>query len=164
MDENLNNELSARESVWDYPRPPAVEDVAQRIKIIFNDEIIVDSNNAKRVLETSHPPVYYIPKEDIKAGTLQAAAGRSWCEWKGEAHYYDVRVGNRTAKKAAWYYPDPTPEYAQIKDYVAFYASKMDACFVGDERVKAQAGDFYGGWITSNLDGPFKGGPGTVSW
>lgn len=152
------------ESVWDYPRPPAVEDVHQRIRIIFNGELMVDSQNAKRVLETSHPPVYYIPLEDIKANTLQAISGRSWCEWKGEARYYDVQVGDQKAPKAAWYYPNPVPEYAEIKDYVAFYANKMEACFVGQERVAAQAGSFYGGWITANIQGPFKGGPGTAGW
>lgn len=164
MNNKHTTQLTERESVWDYPRPPAVEDVPQRIKIVFNGEIIVDSQNAKRVLETSHPPTYYIPLEDIKPETLQPASARTWCEWKGEARYYDVVEGERTAEKAAWFYPNPTPDYAEIKDQVAFYASKMDACFVEDERVKPQPGDFYGGWITSSIDGPFKGSPGTSGW
>ena len=157
-------QLVERESVWDYPRPPAVEEVPQRIKIVFNGQIIADSRNAKRVLETSHPPTYYIPMEDIKPEALQPAPARTWCEWKGEARYYDVLIGDRIAERAAWYYPNPVPDYAEIKDHVAFYASKMEACFVGDERVKPQPGAFYGGWITSNIDGPFKGGPGTSGW
>lgn len=159
-----SNQAMPRESVWDYPRPPAVEVVPQRIRVVFNGETIVDTQKATRVLETSHPPVYYIPPTEVKPGVLQPAAGRSWCEWKGQAAYYDVRAGDRTAKKAAWYYPDPTPGFAQIKGYVAFYPSKMDACFVGDEQAEAQEGDFYGGWITSNLQGPFKGAWGTLGW
>jgi uncharacterized protein (DUF427 family) len=164
MDENSTASSTQPESVWDYPRPPAVEDVPHRIKVVFNGEVIVDSQAAKRVLETSHPPVYYIPPADIKPGVLQAASGKTWCEWKGEASYYDVVVGDRTAAKAAWYYPNPAPSYAEIKDYVAFYASKMDACYVGDERARAQEGSFYGGWITANITGPFKGAPGTRGW
>ncbi len=164
MNETITEQAAERESVWDYPRPPAVEGVPQRIKIVFNGEIIVDSQNAKRVLETSHPPTYYIPLEDIKTEVLQASTRKTWCEWKGEAGYYDVLIGDRRAENAAWYYPNPLPDYAEIKGYVAFYASKMEACFVGDERVEPQRGGFYGGWITSNLDGPFKGDPGTVGW
>jgi uncharacterized protein (DUF427 family) len=164
MKNKHTTQLIERESVWDYPRPPAVEDVPQRIKIVFNGQIIVDSQNAKRVLETSHPPTYYIPLEDIKPEALQPAPGKTWCEWKGEARYYDVLIGDLIAESAAWYYPNPVPDYAEIKDHVAFYASKMEACFVGDERVKPQPGAFYGGWITANIDGPCKGGPGTSGW
>ena len=153
-----------KESVWDYPRPPALEKVKQVIKVIFNDEIITESWNAKRVLETSHPPVYYVPLEDIKPGALRLAAGKSWCEWKGQASYYDVVVKDKTALKAAWFYPNPVKKYNLIKDHVAFYPSKMDGCYVGEEQVTVQEGDFYGGWITSNIVGPFKGGPGTASW
>jgi uncharacterized protein (DUF427 family) len=156
MNEKSITQLTDRESVWDYPRPPAIEDVPERIKIIFNDEIIVDSKNTKRVLETSHPPTYYIPSKDIKPESLQHTPDRSWCEWKGEARYFDVVIGNQTAEKAAWFYPNPTPGFTEIKDHVAFYASKMDVCFVGNERVKPQPGGFYGGWITSKLNGPFK--------
>lgn len=164
MNEKPAIEESERESVWAYPRPPAVEDVPQQIKIVFNGESIVNSQHAKRVLETSHPPTYYIPLKDIKTEVLQPATRRTWCEWKGEALYYDVVIGDQTAKNAAWFYPNPKLDYAEIKDHVAFYASKMDACFVGDERVEAQKGTFYGGWITSNIDGPFKGGQGTEGW
>jgi uncharacterized protein (DUF427 family) len=164
MNEKLTTKLTELESVWDYPRPPAVENVPQRIKIVFNGQIIVDSQNAKRVLETSHPPTYYVPLEDIKPETLKPAPARTWCEWKGEARYYDVIIGDRIAESAAWFYPNPAPDYAEIKDHVAFYASKMEACFVGDELVKPQPGAFYGGWITPKIDGPFKGGPGTSGW
>jgi len=164
MNEKPAIEQSERESVWAYPRPPAVEDVPQQIKIVFNGESIVNSQNAKRVLETSHPPTYYIPFEDIKPEALQPATRRTWCEWKGEARYYDVVIGDQTAKNAAWFYPNPNLDYLEIEDYVAFYASKMDACFVGNERVEAQKGTFYGGWITSNIDGSYKGGPGTEGW
>jgi len=101
---------------------------------------------------------------DIKPGTLHPTSERSWCEWKGEARYYDVLVSGQRAQKAAWYYPNPVSEYAEIKNYVAFYANKMEACFVDNERVDAQAGSFYGGWITANIQGPFKGGPGTAGW
>lgn len=144
------------ESVWDYPRPPVVEDVPQTVKIIFNDEVIVESKSAKRVLETSHPPVYYIPLEDIKSGILKPASRKTWCEWKGQASYYDIESGEIKETSAAWYYPKPNPGFEEVKDYVAFYASKMEACFVGEEQVIPQEGDFYGGWITSNLSGPFK--------
>jgi uncharacterized protein (DUF427 family) len=164
MLEKIQSNFNKRESVWDYPRPPAVEDVSQRIKIVFNGQLIVDSQNAKRVLETSHPPTYYIPIEDIKPDILKPSSKGTYCEWKGEARYYDVVVGDLTAKNAAWFYPNPVSKYEEIKDYVAFYANKMEACYVGDERIKPQDGNFYGGWITSNLDGPFKGGRGTVGW
>jgi uncharacterized protein (DUF427 family) len=152
------------ESVWDYPRPPVVEDVSHQIRIFFNRELIVDTQLAKRVLETSHPPTYYIPPQAVRDGVLQPSARVTWCEWKGQASYYDVRVGGRTAAEGAWYYPDPAPEFAAIKGYIAFYAHKMDACYVADQLVKAQEGGFYGGWITPNISGPFKGGPGTKGW
>ena len=115
-DPNLQN--TGAESVWDYPRPPVVEDVHQRIMIFFNGEMIVNSSNAKRVLETSHPPTYYIPLEDIKPKVLQSARGGTWCEWKGQAQYYDVVIGNQLASRAAWYYPKPKRDYLEIKDYV----------------------------------------------
>lgn len=153
-----------QESVWDYPRPPRMEDVEARVEVRFGGETVADTTRAKRVLETSHPPVYYVPPEDIRAEFLRPAEGGSWCEWKGRASYYDVAVGDRVAEKAAWYYPDPTPPFGDLKRYVAFYPSKMEACFVGGERVRAQEGDFYGGWVTPEIVGPFKGGPGTWGW
>ncbi len=153
-----------QESVWDYPRPPRVEDVPPRLQVIFNGVTIADTRTAKRVLETSHPPTYYLPQEDVRMEYLTEEAGGSYCEWKGRARYYTVAVGQRKAERAAWSYPDPRPGYRAIKDHIAFYAGPMDACTVDGERVEPQPGGFYGGWITANIVGPFKGGPGTMGW
>ena len=153
-----------QESVWEYPRPPCVEDYSGLIRVVVGDWTIAASTNGKRVLETSHPPVYYFPPSDIDADCLLATSMRTWCEWKGSAHYYDVVVPGRRLRQAAWYYPEPHPSFTELAGYVAFYPSKMDACYVGQERVQAQAGDFYGGWITANIVGPFKGAPGTFGW
>ena len=153
-----------QESVWDYPRPPRLEDSDKHIQVIFNGEIIAETCRAKRVLETSHPPVYYIPPEDINMGFLKPASRQSWCEWKGQAHYYSVNVAGQEAARAAWTYPHPTAGFEALRNYVAFYPGQMEACYVAGERVQAQAGDFYGGWITGNIVGPFKGGPGTMGW
>ncbi len=153
-----------QESVWDYPRPPRLEDTERHITIDYGGETIADTKRAKRVLETSHPPVYYIPPEDIRTEFLSAVPGTSFCEWKGLASYYDLEVGERMISKAAWYYPEPTEPFRSIRDFVAFYPSKMDRCTVDGEVVRAQAGDFYGGWITSDIVGPFKGEPGTGFW
>lgn len=153
-----------QESVWDYPRPPRLEDTDKHIQIIFNGIAIVDTRNAKRVLETSHPPSYYIPPEDIKIEYLIQTPQSSFCEWKGLAVYYSVRVGDKEAQNIAWFYPNPTPNFASIKDHVAFYAHPMDVCYVDGERVTPQPGNFYGGWITSDIVGPFKGIPGSWGW
>lgn len=153
-----------QESVWDYPRPPALESVEERIRVVFNDTPIADTTGAYRVLETSHPPVYYLPPSDIQMDHLTRTNRRTMCEFKGQAVYYDLTVGDRTARHAAWGYPNPTDRFTPMTDYLAFYASKVDACFVGDEQAYAQEGDFYGGWITEDIVGPFKGGPGTVGW
>lgn len=153
-----------QESVWDYPRPPRVEPTASLVRVVFNGLTIAETKRAMRVLETSHPPVYYIPPDDVRREFLTETARRSFCEFKGSARYWTVIVGERTAVDAAWSYPDPTSDFAQLAGYLAFYASRVDACFVAGERVKAQPGGFYGGWITSDVVGPFKGGPGTVGW
>lgn len=153
-----------QESVWDYPRPPKLETFNGSIKIIFNSEIIYENNTAFRILETSHPPTYYLPVEQFKSGVLIPIPGSSYCEFKGKANYYDIKVNDKTAHKAAWYYPKPNPVYAPIANFVSVYAHMMDACYVNDELVQAQEGDFYGGWITSNIVGPFKGGAGTWGW
>lgn len=153
-----------QESVWDYPRPPRLEQTERRVQVIFQGITIADTKQAARVLETSHPPVYYIPPDDIALQYLSSADGHSWCEWKGQAHYYAVTVNGQQMQNAAWYYPQPTPAFASIANYVAFYPSKMDACYVAGELVQAQSGDFYGGWITSEIVGPFKGGVGTWGW
>jgi uncharacterized protein (DUF427 family) len=138
--------------------------VAKPIQVIFNGAIIADTRRAKRVLETSHPPVYYLPPEDIHLAYLSPGNGRSWCEWKGQARYYTVTVADKQAVNVGWYYPDPTPPFVTIKDHVAFYAGPMDACLVGGEKVRPQPGHFYGGWITSDIVGPFKGEMGTDGW
>ncbi len=153
-----------QESVWDYPRPPRLEKSKQHIRIIFNGVTLADTQAALRVLETSHPPVYYLPPDDITMEALIPTARPSFCEWKGQARYYTVRVGDRQVENAAWFYASPTPAFAALQNYVAFYPSQMDACYVDDEQVQAQPGDFYGGWITRAIVGPFKGEPGTRGW
>ena len=153
-----------QESVWDYPRPPRLEDTDAHIQIIFGGVVIADSRRAKRVLETSHPPVYYLPPEDVRLDFFAPAPGQSYCEWKGVASYYTITVAGKTAAQAAWYYADPTPAFVPLQNYIAVYPSRMDSCTVDDEVVTAQPGDFYGGWITSNIVGPFKGDPGTMGW
>ncbi len=153
-----------QESVWDYPRPPRLERTDRQIQVVFNNVVIADSRRAWRVLETSHPPVYYIPPEDINIQHLKEATGGSWCEWKGQASYYDVVSGEQVAKRAAWYYDRPAPAFRQIKDHVAFYPWAMDECLVDGESVRPQPGEFYGGWITDDIVGPFKGEPGTSGW
>ncbi len=153
-----------QESVWDYPRPPKLEDSAKHVQIIFNGIAIADSRNAKRVLETSHPPVYYIPPSDVKMEYLQPTTRSTFCEWKGQAGYYTIAVGEKKAPYAAWFYPQPTPGFIGIKDYIAFYPSMMDACYLDEEQVQPQPGDFYGGWVTKDIVGPFKGAAGTWGW
>ncbi|MCW6511393.1 DUF427 domain-containing protein [Lichenifustis flavocetrariae] len=153
-----------QESVWDYPRPPRLETVHDDIRIIFAGVEIARTQAAFRVLETSHPPVYYLPPSAFQPDALVPASGGSFCEWKGRAVYFDVAAGGRRAERAAWAYPDPTSDFAAIRDFVAVYLGKMDACFVGAEKVLPQPGGFYGGWITSNIVGPFKGDPGTQGW
>lgn len=156
--------LDWQESVWDYPRPPRIEDFGKKIKIIFGGEVIAETFRAKRVLETSHPPVYYIPPEDVKKEYLSPAGNNSYCEWKGEASYFHLTVGDKIVRYACWYYPDPVPKFSELKNYLAFYPGKMDECYVDGERVTPQPGRFYGGWITKNIVGPFKGEEGSENW
>ncbi|NEQ30086.1 MAG: DUF427 domain-containing protein [Leptolyngbya sp. SIO4C5] len=153
-----------QESVWDYPRPPKLEASNKHIQVVFNGITVADTHRAQRVLETSHPPVYYIPPADIQLEHLQPTSGSSFCEWKGRAAYYTLSVGDRQVENVAWYYPEPTPRFQAIQNYVAFYPAKVDACYVDGEQVQAQQGDFYGGWITPDIVGPFKGGTGTWGW
>jgi uncharacterized protein (DUF427 family) len=152
-----------RENVQSYPRPPALEPVAARIVIHLGRQVIVDTLAALRVLETHHAPTYYVPAADVSA-VMQLVSGQSFCEWKGAANYFDVIAGDKTAKRAAWAYNDPAPRFRPLAGYFAFYAGMMDACFVADEKVIPQPGDFYGGWVTSNLDGIPKGARGTEHW
>ncbi|NNJ09926.1 DUF427 domain-containing protein [Chloroflexales bacterium ZM16-3] len=153
-----------QESVWDYPRPPRIEPVNRQIRIIFNGVEIANTRRAFRALETSHPPGYYLPPDDIQMQYLHRTARSSLCEWKGRAAYYTLTVGERSVKDVAWCYPQPTADFAPLAGYVSFYAGPMDACYVGDELVTPQPGEFYGGWITSEIVGPFKGGPGSWGW
>lgn len=151
-------------SVWDFPRPPALESVTEPLRVVFAGTVVAETDAGYRVCETSHAPAYYFPPADVRFDHLEAAAGASFCEWKGVASYRDVVVGDVRAERAAWSYPEPTGAFGPIRDYVAFYAASMEACFVGDEEVSPMDGDFYGGWITSDLSGPFKGAPGTRHW
>lgn len=153
-----------QESVWDYPRPPRLEEFRKPIQVIFNGVEIVNTTRTFRVLETSHPPVYYLPPEDILTEYLEKGTGQSWCEWKGRGYYYSLKVGEQIAQNVGWYYPDPTPAFTAIKNYVAFYAGPMDRCLVDGERVTPQPGNFYGGWVTADIVGPFKGIPGSMGW
>ena len=148
-------------SVWDFPRPPAVEPCQRVVSVELGGRVVAISDRALQVLETSHPPVVYVPLADVADGVLEPSGQRTtWCEFKGHAHYYDA--GGRRA--VAWGYDDPSPGYEALAGHVAFYPGRVDACWLGDERVQAQDGDFYGGWITADVTGPFKGGPGTLGW
>lgn len=154
----------APENVWDYPRPPRLERVTVPLVVMIGGVEIARTIAGHRVLETSHPPTYYIPRKDVRMDYLTAAPGRSLCEFKGWAQYWSINVEGRLSDRAAWSYANPSSAYADIAEDLSFYASKVDACFVDDVEVDAQQGDFYGGWITANLTGPFKGGPGTNGW
>lgn len=153
-----------QESVWDYPRPPRLAPDGRRVRVVLGGETIADTTRAVRVLETSHPPAFYLPRADVRAEALVPARGSTYCEWKGHAGYLDLVGGGVVAARAAWFYPDPVPAFAALRDHIALYPDRVDACFVGDERVRAQEGDFYGGWITDEIVGPFKGAPGTWGW
>ncbi|HLN79332.1 MAG TPA: DUF427 domain-containing protein [Nocardioidaceae bacterium] len=153
-----------QESVWDYPRPPRVEPTSSLVEVVLGGRVVARTTRALRVLETSHPPTYYIPMADFAEGSLVPAAGTSFCEWKGTASYLDVHGGNVVAERAAWYYPEPSTAFAELRDHVAVYPGAMERCLVDGEVVRPQPGGFYGGWITSRVVGPFKGDPGTRSW
>jgi uncharacterized protein (DUF427 family) len=153
-----------QESVWDYPRPPRVEASRAHVLVEFGGRVIADTHAAFRVLETSHPPVFYVPRADIVDGVLEESGRFSYCEFKGEARYYQVVSGDRREIDAAWHYPQPRPTYRMLVEHVAFYPGRMDRCLVDGEEVRPQEGGFYGGWVTSSVVGPFKGGPGTFGW
>lgn len=152
------------ESVWQYPRPPVLEPVDKRIRVVFNGQVVADTRGAWRVLETSHPPVYYLPEGDLRMDFLEEAGGGSLCEWKGAARYWTLRVGDAVAERVGWSYPHPSPRFTALKGLIAFYASPMESCTVDGVEVEPQPGGFYGGWITPEIKGPFKGGPGTWGW
>lgn len=153
-----------QESVWDYPRPPRLEAVPLRVTVRFAGETIADTTRGYRLLETSHPPVYYLPPQDVRSDLLEPAAGRSICEFKGAATYVTIVANGRRSERAGWLYERPADPYGVIAGHVAFYASRVDEARVGDEIVRPQPGDFYGGWVTSSIVGPFKGDPGTSGW
>ena len=153
-----------QESVWDYPRPPLLEPSSAHIQIRFGGRWIADSQRALRLLETSHPPTYYLPRRDIAMACLQPNRRRSLCEWKGQAHFFDLVAGGHRATAAAWTYPDPLEGYEGLEDHFAFYVFPMDECRVDGERATPQPGSFYGGWVTSRVVGPFKGEPGSWGW
>ncbi|TIC87721.1 DUF427 domain-containing protein [Nocardioides sp. GY 10113] len=153
------------ESVWEYPRPPIVVPSREHVVIELDGKVVVDARRSLRVLETSHPPVYYVPRAAIARGLLRPVTGRTWCEFKGSASYFDVVCpSGRVVSRAAWHYPEPAAGFEALEGHVAFYPGRMDRCTVDGETVVAQPGDFYGGWITSRVTGPFKGAPGTLGW
>ncbi len=153
-----------QESVWGYPRPPSVEQTRRHIVVTFAGRIVAESTRAWRVCETSHPPVYYLPREDIAEGVLVPAAGSSYCEFKGSATYWSLVVGERSEPEVGWSYERPSAGYERLAGAVAFYPGRVDEASIDGERVRAQAGGFYGGWITDDVVGPFKGEPGTSGW
>jgi uncharacterized protein (DUF427 family) len=135
-----------------------LEPTTREIVVVFAGAVIAETHHAQRVLETSHPPVYYLPPGDVRRELLTPSPHTTYCEWKGVASYWTLQVGDRISENVAWYYPSPTPAFAALRDWIAFYPSRVDACYVDDELVQAQPGDFYGGWITADIVGPFKGG------
>lgn len=153
-----------QESVWDYPRPPRLEPSEATIEVVLGGVTIVNCAKSWRVLETAGPPVHYIDPVHFAAGTLQPCSTTSWCEWKGRASYFDLVAGGVTSSSAAWCYPQPTSAFLPIAGYVAVYAGRVDRVVLDGEEVRPQPGDFYGGWITSRVTGPFKGDPGTLGW
>jgi len=153
-----------QESVWDYPRPPRLEPARRRVRVEVAGAVVAESDRALRVCETAGPPVYYVPRADVRAELLVASPRTSLCEWKGRARYWTLRVGERVAEDAAWEYPEPDADYAVLRDHLAFYPERVDACWLDDERVAPQPGDFYGGWVTADVVGPFKGEPGSEGW
>jgi uncharacterized protein (DUF427 family) len=165
----MQESAPAIESVWEYPRPPRLEITPQRISILQAGQTIADTalggERALRILETSHPPVYYLPRTVIAMELLVPSSARqSFCEFKGHATYWSISIPGHESSNAAWSYESPSPSYAALRGHLAFYATRVDECWVGEERVVPQPSDFYGGWITSNLRGPFKGAPGTRHW
>jgi uncharacterized protein (DUF427 family) len=153
-----------QESVWSYPRPAIAESCGRHIRIVHRGIVIAETRQAVRTLETSHPPSYYIPPGDVAPDILRQSANRSFCEWKGAASYFDVVVAGETLHDVAWSYANPSVTFISLRDHIAFYARPVDLCTVDGETVTPQPGDFYGGWVTSHVAGPFKGIPGSRFW
>ncbi len=156
----------AKESVWDYPRPPRIEPLDRHVRIVLGGETIVESDRALRVLETASPPTIYVPREDVHEGVLIEAGEdvHTYCEWKGTASYVHAEAGGKRAQRVAWFYPEPKAGFEQLKDHLAFYPRRVDAAHLDDELVTPQPGAYYGGWITEEIEGPFKGEPGSEGW
>ena len=152
-----------QESVWDYPRPPALQPDGRHVEVRFGDVILADSRRTQRVLETASPPTFYIPSEDVHIELLTPSAGTSFCEWKGAARYWGLKIEGSSGEAVGWSYPQPTAPFAPIAGYFSFYPARVE-CYVDEERVRPQEGGFYGGWVTRAIVGPFKGAPGTSSW
>jgi uncharacterized protein (DUF427 family) len=150
--------------VWDYPRPPRVERSERHVVAVLGGEVIAETQRALRVCETAGPPVYYFPPEDVRRERFVPSARRTFCEWKGTAAYWDASAGGRAVPDVAWSYPEPAPGYEAIRDHLAIFPGRVDVCFVDGERVEPQPGGYYGGWITRDVVGPFKGEPGTEGW
>jgi uncharacterized protein (DUF427 family) len=155
MTSNTEHKMS-KESVWEYPRPPRAEHSDRHIQVFAGGELIADSKRTIRILETSHPPVYYIPPEDVRLDKLVDGNRKTLCEWKGFARYYTIAVGERRIENSAWYYRNPWPPYTLLRNYIAFYPHLMDECYVDGEKVTADPSTYYGGWITNEIEGPFK--------
>ena len=153
-----------QESVWDYPRPPRAEREPRPVTVTHAGVVVVDTDDVVRVLETSHPPTYYLPRTAFTAGVLRPASRRTVCEWKGTARYVDVVLPGGTLGDIGWWYPEPDPRYPELADRVALYPAPFDEILLGGERITPQPGGFYGGWVSADVVGPFKGGPGSWGW
>lgn len=160
----MTSQSTPKESVWNYPRPPRLESNTRHLKVIFNDQVVAETRRGYRVLETSHPPTYYFPPEDVRWEFLEPSTLHTFCEFKGQASYLNLNIKGRISSNAAWQYANPSHPFEDIRDHVCFYGSRVDVCLVDEEEVHAQAGDFYGGWITSDIEGPFKGSAKTQNW
>lgn len=164
MRPNPDKLLAGQESVWDFPRPAVAQHTLSHLKVIHRGVIIAETRRAVRTLETSHPPSYYFPREDVAMGLFNLSENRSFCEWKGDAVYFDITVKGEILRDIAWSYPRPTSSFLILKDHIAFYAGPFESCIVDGEKAVPQPGEFYGGWITSKLAGPSKGIPGSRLW
>jgi uncharacterized protein (DUF427 family) len=154
-----------KESVWDYPRPPRVEPLDRHVRIVLGGQTIAESDRALRVLETASPPAIYVPREDVRSDLLiEAEDVHTHCEWKGDASYVHAEAGGKRAQRVAWFYPEPKPGFEQLEGHLAFYPRRVDAAYLDEETVTPQPGAFYGGWITEEIEGPFKGEPGSEGW
>jgi uncharacterized protein (DUF427 family) len=156
--------MKTTESVWDYPRPPRLERSSEHVLVTHRGHTLVDTTRAIRILETSHPPTYYFHPDDVDSSFLEPVVGETVCEFKGRASYADIVVGSERLARAAWWYDNPFAGYQELAGHISLYPGRVERCTVDGEVVQAQEGDFYGGWVTSRVTGPFKGGPGTLGW